>query len=65
MYLMLFGEIDETLHHPDLGGYDVHVVGAQRIIDQAVHRIPAASRKCELTSNATVRLVNGFIEGCR
>ena len=63
IYLMMLGEIDETIPHPELGGYDVHVLGAARIMEQAVYRIRQASTKYSLTPTQRNNLVAQFMAG--
>lgn len=63
MHLMLLGDVDEMVHRPELGGYDVHVLGAERIIEQAIQRIAQASTKYGLSHNQTTRLTANFIAG--
>src|SRR5216683_2345755 len=61
--LMMLGEIDETIPHPELGGYDVHVLGAARIMEQAVYRIRQASAKYSITPTQRNQLVAQFMAG--
>lgn len=63
MHLMLLGEVDEIVHHPELGGYDVHVLGADRIVEQALDRIRQASAKYRLRQNQATLLTASFIAG--
>jgi hypothetical protein len=65
IYLMMVGEIGETIHHPEQLGYDVQVLGAQRIIDQALHRIRQAATTYQLRHNDRLRLEQTFLSGTR
>jgi hypothetical protein len=64
-HLMLLGEIDETIHRPELRGYDVYVIGGQRIIEQALQRIRQAGLRYHLSLNQTTRLQDTFMAGVR
>jgi hypothetical protein len=63
IYLELLGEVDAMIPHPERGYYDVHVQGAARIVDQALHRIRQASTKYGLSPNQRNRLTAAFIAG--
>jgi hypothetical protein len=65
IYLMILGEISETIHHPEQFGYDVQVLGAQRIIDRALHRIRQTATTYKLRHNDRIRLEQTFLTGTR
>jgi hypothetical protein len=60
MALTMVGEIDARIHRPGRGGYDVHVVGAERLIAEAVRRIRAAGQRYRLRETAVANLVDQF-----
>ena len=64
-YLMLLGEIGRQFHHPERGGYDVEVLSAQPIVDQAVRRIRESSQRYHLPHNQRLVLEQRFIAGTR
>jgi hypothetical protein len=63
IYLMMLGEIGETIHRPDQFGYDVQVLGAERIIQQALHRIRQAATTYKVPHNDCIRLEQTFLSG--
>ena len=63
MDLMLLGQIDVVLERPTFGRYDVHVVDAPRIIDDATQRIRQAGRKYHLSQVAVSNLIEQFTRG--
>jgi hypothetical protein len=63
MYLMLLGEVDQAIHRPERGGYDVHVVNAEPLIQQALARIQQASTRYHLGHNDRERLQAAFLAG--
>jgi hypothetical protein len=62
-YFMLLGEVDEMIHRPEMGGYDVHVKGAERILEQATHRIIQANAKYHVSPNQGQLLIARFVAG--
>jgi hypothetical protein len=60
-HLLLLGEIAETIHRPEIGGYDSRVTNAQQLIDDAARRIRQAATKYHLPSNAANLLIEHFI----
>ena len=65
MAIMLLGEIDAVLERPAMGVYDVHVLDAPRLIDEATRRIRAAGRKYRLSDMAVKDLVDRFVRGAQ
>lgn len=65
MDVMLLGQIDAVLERPTVGVYDVHVVDAPRLIDDATQRIRQAGRKYHLNQAAITNLIDHFIQGAR
>lgn len=63
IYLMMLGEIGETIPYPELGGYDIQVLGAPRIMEQALHRIRQACARYSLTPTQRNNLVARFMAG--
>jgi hypothetical protein len=62
-HLMLLGNIDQTLAHPERGIYEVHVTDATTLITDALHRIEQSSRKYHLPRSATQQLLTQFMAG--
>src|SRR5215468_5104160 len=60
MALTMVGEIDARIHRAARGGYDVHVVGTERLITDAVRRIRAAGQRYRLSETAVANLVDQF-----
>jgi hypothetical protein len=63
MHLTLLGEIDEIIDHPAAFRYDLHVVEAEKLVEDAVRRIRQAGRKYGLKPNVTQTLVRQFMTG--
>ncbi len=63
LYLTHLGEVDLMLPSADPLVYDVHVVGGEKLIAQALHRISQAARKYHLNPALTERLIRQFLEG--
>jgi hypothetical protein len=61
LHVSLLGEVDQLVDHPERGGYDIHVIGAERIIANAVERIYAAGKKYNLPYNHTYHLIADFM----
>ncbi len=61
MHLSLLGEIDEIVDHPEQQRQDLHVIGADRMVTNAIERIYAAGRRHHLSFQRTYRLVTDFI----
>ena len=65
MQLTLLGEIDAVLHRPTVGGYDVHIRDAERIIDDGLKRIQAAGRKYHLAAALVSNIAEQFQRAAR
>jgi hypothetical protein len=63
LHLMLLGAIDTVVHRPALGGYNVQVADAPRIVDDATRRIRAAGQKYHLRQAAVSALIDHFLQG--
>jgi hypothetical protein len=63
MHLTLLGEIDEIIDHPAAFRYDLHVVEAEKLVEDAVRRIRQAGRKYGLQPNVTETLIGHFLAG--
>lgn len=61
LYVTLLGEVDLALPRPEITGFDLHVVGAELIIRQAVERIRRAGEKYKLQSSETEHLAATFL----
>ena len=59
-HLTLLGTIAAAIPRADFPGYDVAVLGATPIVDDAVSRIRQAGRKYHLREGAVANLVEGF-----
>jgi chlororespiratory reduction 6-like protein^ len=63
MALTLLGDIDLAVERPDIPGYDVHVLGAERLIADALRRIRQAGQKYRLSETAVRNLEQHFLNG--
>jgi hypothetical protein len=63
LYLLLLGEVDQTIHRPEHAGYDVHVADAGPLIQQALARIHRACARYHLAYNQRERLAAAFLAG--
>jgi len=63
LHQMLLGAIDAVVHHPAIGGYDVHVADAPQLIADATQRIRQAGRKYHLNELAVANLIDQFRHG--
>jgi hypothetical protein len=63
MQLTMLGTIDLAIERPEIAGYDVHVVGAEAIIADALRRIRQAGQKYHLTDTAVRNLEAHFLRG--
>lgn len=63
IHLMLVGDVDLAIKRPELGGYDVSVVDANPIVDDALKRIRQAGTQYHLRPITTNRLLSQFIAG--
>jgi hypothetical protein len=61
IHLTLIGEIDEIVDHPELERQDLLVLGAERIIANAVERIYAAGKRHHLHYSVTYKLIADFM----
>lgn len=61
LHLMLTGTIDQMVHRPGFGGYDVRVADAPAIIDRAVTRIRQSGQRYKMNPNAVNGLVRQFV----
>jgi hypothetical protein len=62
-HVMLLGTIEQTLAHPEIGVYDVRVIDAGPLVDDALRRIVLAGRKYHLMPNRTNQLLTNFAMG--
>jgi hypothetical protein len=62
-HLMLLGTIDEAVHRPELGGYDVYVTGIEPILVDALARIQHAGVTHRLRPITVKRLMEQFVAG--
>jgi hypothetical protein len=62
MHLELMGEVDLALPDPRIGGYHLHVVNGQAIIDEAVRRIRQAGTKYHLQPQIVTNLCAHFTQ---
>ncbi len=60
LQVLMLGDVDTAIHHPERGGSDVWVVGADDVTADAHKRIRAAGQKYHLSERATVNLVEHF-----
>jgi hypothetical protein len=65
LYLMLLGEVADSILYPERGGYDVRVAGAPTLIEQALRRIREAAVRYHLSPNDRLRLEQDFLAGTR
>jgi hypothetical protein len=63
MHLMLLGTIDAVLEHPAIGMYDLQIVEAPRLVDDATRRIRQAARKYHLDERSATNLTDQFLRG--
>ena len=63
IHLMMVGTVDEAIHRPELGGYDVSVVDAPAVLDDALRRIQQASATYRLRQRTTTQLIAQFLAG--
>jgi hypothetical protein len=63
IHLMMVGTVEEAVHHPEIGGYDVSITGAPTIVDDAVRRIRQASVTHRLRLRTTQHLIDQFLAG--
>ena len=61
LHLSLLGDVDQVVDHPEQGVYDIHVIGAERIIANAVERIFTAGKKYHLPYSQTYHLIADFM----
>jgi hypothetical protein len=61
MHLSLIGEIDEIVDHPEFERQDLLIIGAERIIANAVERIYSAGKKYHLHSSSTYKIIADFM----
>ncbi len=62
-HLMLLGTIDEAVHRPELGGFDVYVTGIEPVLTAALERIQQAAVTYRLRAITTKRLLDRFVAG--
>src|SRR5579859_1164458 len=63
MQLTMLGTIDQAVQRPEIAGYDVHVLGAEAIIADALRRIRQAGQKYHLSDTAVRNLEAHFLSG--
>jgi hypothetical protein len=62
---MLLGKIETVRQRPAVGGYDVQVGDAPRLIADATERIRQAGRKYHLNQMTVQNLIDHFVRGAR
>src|SRR5581483_7337336 len=65
MQLTMLGAIDVAVHRPEIAGYDLHVLGAEAIIEDALRRIRQAGQKHRLPATTVRNLEAHFVRGAR